>query len=210
MPRLSLGARGFLVPALVVGVSVLASCGGGGMSKRRALTDRPAGRSRAPTGSPSNPAMLSCQQEASVGSGAPVAPRPGDLIVGPLSFPNGLRLATANPHGYGSQGSYKLPPVLAPGSTVTITIAPPARAYVVMKNPYIGNPNFAQNDPPGVVAVTYQACQHRWGFFAQGFAFTDGRVRGCIPLEVKIAPQPQIRRVTLALFDRSCKRTNGV
>lgn len=134
------------VPAVVVGLGVLSSCGAG-TYKRRAATVRPGVRAiAAPIGSPSNPAALSCQQEADAGTGVRVAPRRGDLIVGPLSFPNGLRLATANPRSYGSQGSsYKLPPVLAPGSTVTITIAPSAHAYVVMSNPYLNNPNFAQN-----------------------------------------------------------------
>jgi hypothetical protein len=42
------------------------------------------------------------------------------------------------------------------------------------------------------------------GFYAQGFAFTGGRIRGCVPLEVKVGGQPQIRRVTLSLFAGSC------
>jgi hypothetical protein len=43
------------------------------------------------------------------------------------------------------------------------------------------------------------------GFYAQGFAFTDGQIRGCVPLEVKIGGQPQVRRVTLSLFAGSCQ-----
>jgi hypothetical protein len=42
------------------------------------------------------------------------------------------------------------------------------------------------------------------GFYAQGFAFTGGQVRGCVPLEVRSGGQPQVRRVTLSLFAGSC------
>jgi hypothetical protein len=44
------------------------------------------------------------------------------------------------------------------------------------------------------------------GFFAQGFAFTDGRTRGCPPLDVSIDHQPQVRHVTLSPFAGSCAR----
>ena len=42
------------------------------------------------------------------------------------------------------------------------------------------------------------------GFFAQGFAFTDGRIRGCVPLEVRVGGQARVHRVTLSLFAGSC------
>jgi hypothetical protein len=56
-----------------------------------------------------------------------------------------------------------------------------------------------------VAAATYRPCVHVAGFYAQGFAFTDGQIRGCVPLEVKIGGQPQVRRVTLSLFAGSCQ-----
>jgi hypothetical protein len=56
----------------------------------------------------------------------------------------------------------------------------------------------------GVAAVSYHACPHATGFFAQGFAFTDGRARGCVPLDVWIGNEPGVRQVTLSLFAGSC------
>jgi hypothetical protein len=43
-----------------------------------------------------------------------------------------------------------------------------------------------------------------WTFFAQGFAFRGGRIRGCVPLDVQVAGQPGTRRITLSLFTGSC------
>ena len=59
---------------------------------------------------------------------------------------------------------YKLPPVVYPGTTVTITIAPGARSYVVQQNPW--------SPRQGSVSVTYRACLHKSGFFPQSFRFT--------------------------------------
>ena len=58
--------------------------------------------------------------------------------------------------------------------------------------------------PAGVTAATYRPCAHVAGFYAQGFAFTGGQIRGCVPLEVTAAGQPRVRRVTLSLFAGSC------
>ena len=78
---------------------------------------------------------------------------------------------------------------------MTVTIDPPARGHVVIDNPY------ALHD---VAAATYRPCRHTAGFFAQGFAFTDGRIRGCVPLEVRVGGEARVQRVTLSLFARSC------
>jgi hypothetical protein len=64
---------------------------------------------------------------------------------------------------------YKLPPVVYPGATVTVTIARGARSYVVQQNPW--------SPRRGSVSVTYRACLHKRGFFPQSFRFTDGRRR---------------------------------
>jgi hypothetical protein len=37
-----------------------------------------------------------------------------------------------------------------------------------------------------------------------GFAFTDGQIRGCVPLEVRVGDQVRVRHVTLSLFAGSC------
>jgi hypothetical protein len=150
-----------------------------------------------PAGSPGHPVVFSCAEESFPGGGAtvPQRPRPGDLAIGSLIIPGGQRLATADPAGYGEHGSYKIPVIVPMGATVTVTIDPPARGHVVISNPYT---------PAGVTAATYRPCAHVAGFYAQGFAFTSGQVRGCVPLEVRSGGQPQVRRVTLSLFAGSC------
>jgi hypothetical protein len=50
------------------------------------------------------------------------------------------------------------------------------------------------------------ACARARGFFPQSFDFTDGRIRGCVPLDMQIDRQRRIHHVTASLFDRSCQR----
>jgi len=140
--------------------------------------------------------VFGCAEQAFGGDTAPPSrPQPGDLAIGPLIIPGGQRLATADPAGYGEHGSYKIPFIVTMGATVTVTIGRPARGHVVISNSYA---------PAGVTAATYRPCPHQVGFFPQYFAFAGGRVRGCVPLEVRIGDQPQTRRVTLSLFAGSC------
>jgi hypothetical protein len=125
----------------------------------------------------------------------PRPPQPGDLAVGPLVIISGKKLANGDPAGWGEHGSYKVPFFVTEGSTVTVTIDPPARGHVVIDNPYALH---------GVTAATYRPCSQVTGFFAQGFAFTDGQVRGCVPLEVRVGDQARVQRVTVSLFAGSC------
>src|SRR5437879_6034366 len=74
-----------------------------------------------------------------------------------------------DPAGFGEHGSYKIPFFVPRGSTVTVTIDPPARGHVVIHNPYALH---------GVTAATYRPCSNVTGFFAQGFAFTNGQIPG--------------------------------
>jgi hypothetical protein len=60
-------------------------------------------------GSPGNPLLLSCGEEAFADTAVPRQPQPGDLAVGPLIIPNGKRLAAADPAGWGEHGDYKVP-----------------------------------------------------------------------------------------------------
>jgi hypothetical protein len=147
------------------------------------------------------PIQLSCHQEATEQSLSPPAkirPVPGDLVVGPLSFPNGRRLAHMRPRDFQATGRltgwYKIPPVLAPGATVTVAIAPGARSHVVLITPA---------SPPGVATATFHGCPHAWGFFPGGFQFTDLRVRGCVPMEVTVRGE-RPRRVVMSLFAGDC------
>jgi hypothetical protein len=70
-------------------------------------------------------------------------------------------MANADPAGFGEHGSYKIPFFVPRGSTVTVTIDPPARGHVVIDNPYARH---------GVTAATYRPCANVTGFFAAGGA----------------------------------------
>ena len=186
----------FIAPMLAC--VTLAGCTGGAASSAA----RPTGPATAPTtkltepaGSPGNPMVFSCGEESFTNDPVPQQPQPGDLAVGPLVIFNARQLATGNPSDWGEHGSYKIPIMVTMGSTVTVTINPPARGHVVIDNRYA---------PHGVTAATYRSCPDVTGFYAQGFAFTDGRIRGCVPLAVRVGGQARVQRVTLSLFAGSC------
>lgn len=189
----------FLAPAVTALACLILSACTDGMAQRAVqVTPSPSASASAagPAGSPGRPVVFSCAEESFSGDApVPQRPQPGDLAIGPLIIPGGQRLATADPAGYGDHGSYKIPFVVTAGATVTVTIAEPARGHVVISNPYA---------PAGVTAATYRPCPRVAGFFAQGFAFTGGQTRGCVPLEVKIGDQRRVRHVTLSLFAGSC------
>jgi hypothetical protein len=146
--------------------------------------------------------MLSCT-EGSVGG--PVAPGPGDVVVGPLYLINAKDSVDPNGAGSDPQHGYKYPIAVAPGATVTMMIAAPARGHVVIDNPY--------GPPAGVVAASYRACrpgqEQGWTVFVQGFTFTDGRTRGCVPLTVRIGREARIRHVTVSLYAGLCNGLSG-
>ncbi len=148
--------------------AALAGCTGGGTSgpapPAASAHPQPGPRATGPKGSPGNPFVLSCGQEAFPDPPVQQRPRPGDLVIGPLFIVNGRELATADPAGFGDHGAYKIPLVLALGSTATVTIAPAARGHVVIDNPYA-----RLRGVRDLVAATYRACSRRPGFFAQGF-----------------------------------------
>lgn len=61
------------------------------------------------------------------------------------------------------------------------------------------------SSPAGTVtAATYHSCPDVAGFFAQGFTFTDGKSRGCVPLDVTIGQDARFHHVTLSLFAGRC------
>ena len=179
--------RQLLFVAPILACVTLAGCTGGAASSGT--------RQAAPAGSPGNPQVFSCAEESFINGSVPLPPQPGDLVVGPLVIISGKAVATGDPSGFGEHGSYKIPFFVPRGLKVTVTIDPPARGHVVIDNPYA---------PHGVTAATYRPCSQVTGFFAQGFAFTDGQVRGCVPLEVRVGDQPRVHRVTVSLFAGSC------
>ncbi len=112
-------------------------------------------------------------------------------------------LATMDPPNSGRAAQltgYKLPPVVYPEATVTITIAHGARSYVVQQNPW--------SPHGGSVSVTYRACLHKPGFFPQSFRFTDGRKRGCVPLDVRVRGRRTTSRVVLSFFAGPCRNSS--
>ena len=178
--------------ALAIAVGLAAGCSS-------AATQQPneqAHRAQA-AGTPGRPLMLSCTERSNAGV---VAPRPGDVVVGPLYIINAKQ--SVDPSGAGSAPphGYKYPIAVAPGAVVTMMIAASARGHVVIGNPY--------GPPAGVVAATYRACQpgqeQGWTLFVQGFVFTDGRTRGCVPLTVRIGREARIRHVTVSLYAGPC------
>jgi hypothetical protein len=158
-----------------------------------------------PFGGPGNPLVLSCAAEAWPGppGRAPVTPGPHDLAAGPMYFPGGLAVATYTPaqYGYAPFGRhgrfYKLPLVVRPGATVTVTIGASARGHAVIGLAVNGSER-------GVTSATYHACRKAGGFFAQGFAFTRPPFRGCVPLDVTADGQARVRHVMLSLFAGPC------
>jgi hypothetical protein len=182
---------------------VLASCTGSATSSpahhAASSPARPAAghpRPTGPIGSPGHPLLLSCGQESFTLPPVSQQPQPGDLVIGPLFIPNGKRLATADPAGYGDHGSYKIPLILTLGSMATVTIGASARGQVVISNPY--------SPVGGVTAATYRSCSSQAGFFAQGFAFTNGKIRGCVPLDVAIGHDARVHHVMFSLFAGRC------
>jgi hypothetical protein len=190
--------RRLLFAAPILACVTLAGCTGGtASSAARHAAPATGPVTRAPTGpagSPGNPQVFSCAEESFLAGPVPRMPEPGDLTVGPLVIIDGNKVANADPAGWGDHGSYKIPFFVPRGTTVTVTIDPPARGHVVIDAPYAHR----------VTAATYRPCSQVTGFFAQGFAFTDGRIRGCVPLEVRVAGQARVHRVTLSLFAGSC------
>jgi hypothetical protein len=180
----------------ILGCAILGSCTGSGTSKARV---------GGPVGSQGDPLVLSCAQESFLPypSSVPRHPGPADLAVGPLFIINGKRQASASS---GDLGSYpKIPFVVVPGSVVTVTIGAQARAHVGIDNPY------ARAWGVGLVtAATYRPCSGQMGFFAQGFTFSRGQIRGCVPLSVQIDHERLVRHVTISLGAGACAGHAGV
>jgi hypothetical protein len=195
--------RGLFFMAPILACVTLAGCTGGAApgAAHHAVpttgpTTGPATRAATgPAGSPGNPQVFSCAEESFLAGPVRKTPEPGDLTVGPLVIIDGNKVANTDPAGWGDHGSYKIPFFVPRGTAVTVTIDPPARGHVVIDNPYA---------PHGVTAATYRPCRNVTGFFAQGFAFANGQVRGCVPLEVRVGDQARVHRVTLSLFAGSC------
>ncbi len=160
--------------------------------------------SPAVVGTPTHPQVLTCYEEATQFTGGTPPPvGPHDIGFGPGYFPKARLLATMNPPNSGRDAQltgYKLPPVVYPGATVTMTISRSARSYVVQQNPW--------SPRQGSVSVVYRACLHKRGFFPQSFRFTDGRIRGCVPIDVRVGGQRKTSHIVLSFFAGRCRTSS--
>jgi len=178
--------------------ATLAGCTGSGAPAATPSASAP--HVGGPVGSPGNPVILSCDAEAWSGAPdppAPVTPGPQDLAVA-----RGLATETAAQYGnspYGRDGRFvKFGVVVRPGATVTVTIGASARGHVVIVKAVNGS-------DLAMTSATYHACSTAGGFYAQGFAFTHPPFRGCVPLDVSVGGEAQVRHVTLSLFAGACR-----
>jgi hypothetical protein len=154
-------------------------------------------------GTPTDPQILTCYEEATQFTGTLPPVGPNDIGFGAGYFPKARGLATINPPNSGRDAQltgYKLPPVVYPGATVTMTIARGARSYVVQQNPW--------SPRQGSVSVRYRACLHKPGFFPQSFRFIDGRIRGCVPLDVRVGGRRKTSRIVLSFFAGRCRTSS--
>ena len=121
-------------------------------------------------GTPTHPQILTCYEEATQFTGGTLPPvGPHDIGFGPGYFPQARRLATMNPpnSGRGAQlTGYKLPPVVYPGATVTMTIARGARSVRGATESLVTTPRERVGDVPGLLAqvrvLSPELPVHRW------------------------------------------------
>jgi hypothetical protein len=116
-----------------------------------------------------------------------------DVVVGPLSWPQLKLWATADPSGYrmgGSENDFKLGAQLKAGSTVTVSVAPEARAYAGLDY------GQASGYSPAL-AVTFHACANSATAYVGGF-HVEGR--RCVPVDVSVDGMPPVR-IVISFFN---------
>src|SRR5690348_14358443 len=171
--------RRLLFMAPILACVILAGCTGGAVSGAPHHTV-PSIRPTGPAGSPGNPQIFSCAEESFLAGSMPQMPEPGDLAVGPLVIISGKTVADSDPAGFGEHGSYKIPFFVPRGSTVTVTIDPPARGHVVIDNPYA---------PPGDATATPQPCESATSVVAQVVACPCPKTPDIVPPQVRVVCQ---------------------
>lgn len=186
----------------VVVVVCLSSC-------TEAVTTGPASPNGVPPKSPAT--VVSPSRSASVGCGDS---RPekfvvtsGDWILGPLSYPgytNGRVPPPDVSNAVQTDGSYffKIGTHLLPDHTVTVTIGDAARSYAGIKT--------ERGPAVGYSTVTYTSCAASTPssgpggvWWVGGFTLV-GRSSACVPLEVQVTGEADIRHVHLLIGRSSC------
>ena len=120
-------------------------------------------------GTPTHPQVLTCYEEATQFTGGTLPPVGPHDIDRPGHFPKTRRLATMNPPNSGREAEltgYKLPPVVYPGATVTMTVARDARPNVVQQNPWSPSQRERVGHVPSLFAqarfLSPELPVHRW------------------------------------------------
>jgi len=151
---------------------------------------------------PGETVSVGCEAARPTSATAP-APNPAnDLIIGPLVYPG---LADGYNHGsvpyVDADGiaHFKQGTELPADTTVTVSIAPPARAWAGILT--------EAGPASGYSSVTYQGCsseaQPGRVFWVGGFTL-GGKTSACVPLEVHITGENQPHHVMLSLEAGTC------
>jgi hypothetical protein len=152
--------------------------------------------------SPSGKESVGCDQ-----SRPAVAIAAADWIVGPLSYPDlvGGQFPTTDASGAADSDGirfYKVGTNLLPGHTVSVTIGDAARAYAGIKT--------ERGQAVGYSTVTYTSCAASTPssgpggvWWVGGFTLV-GRSSACVPLEVQVTGETNIRYVHLLIGRSSC------
>jgi hypothetical protein len=188
------------VPALVCVGLFLSAC-------TDTTPPRPAMSSpAAPTasaGTVGNPQVRSC---ADGGVQNQNATSPQDIVAGPLRYPNARLLARPGSEaefyggGVGVSPSglrfYKMGTYVAAGTTVTVSVLPPATDFARLQGEGL--------DRPGDQSVTFRACPAGAATSWVGGFDLLNRSAACLPLEVRVTGESQPRRIVISLFNGGC------
>jgi hypothetical protein len=156
-----------------------------------------------PSASPSSPSAIHPRQilckvtEAHIAS-ASFPSFATDVVVGSLSWPELRKWATADPSGYsmgGSRSDYKIGAQVEAGATVTVSVAPEARAYAGLD--YGQASGYSPTS-----AVTFHACAAADTAFIGGFHVVGLR---CVPFDVSEDHKPSIR-IVISFFNGPCNQ----
>ncbi|GAA3377238.1 hypothetical protein GCM10020367_52140 [Streptomyces sannanensis] len=166
----------------------------------RSPAGQPAGpdRTDASAGTATNPRSIRCgPHEAHIEQ--PVRRSADDVVVGPLSWPDLKTWATADPRDFAVSGDdFKIGVQLRAGTTVTVAVAPEARAYAGLNYGQAWSYSPAQ-------AVTFHACPNTDTTFIGGF-HVEGR--RCVPLDLAVGDATPTR-IVVSFFNGPCPRSSS-
>lgn len=190
------------VPVLVGVGLLLTACTG--TARARMATSSPAmPPMTASAGTVGNPWVRSC---ADGGVQDQNATNPEDIVAGPLRYPNARLLARPGSEtefygggvGVGPSGLrfYKMGTYVTAGTTVTVSVLPPATDFARLQGQGL--------DHPGDQSITFQACPGGAATSWVGGFDLFNRSAACLPLEVRVTGESQPRRIVISLFNGTC------